>query len=460
MAGWVWLLRDWNYCGSLETLGDDCLTQRDVEDITKRPKKSLRLSSKDRDPEEGLQEPGGEGSHHIAPDEDHRVRTTSHVPERNRMALPLRWPAPKHSWSSSPLGQHIQDIAHHLTVFGWVSEYFWQYSVGKEKEFPKFGLLNIRSLAPKTLIINEMISDYSFDTLCLTETWLRSNEYIGLNESTPSGYSYKHEPRQIGRGVGVATIYNNSLTVTQKTGPRFNSFEVVVLNVALSDRHKKSLLSLALATVYKPPGPYGVFLNEFSHSLSDILISFDKVLIVGDFNIHVDKANDALGLAFIDLLNFFGVKQNINSPTHRFTHTLDLVISHGTDVSDITVLPQSDDITDHHLLVYTLPVEHIRHISPRYKLGRTITPTTKDRFTNNLPDLSQLLTRPLNADALDEVTNSIGTIFTSTLDTVAPIRLKKVRVKTPAPRYNSHTHALKRATRNLERKWRKTKLPN
>ncbi|KAK3570150.1 hypothetical protein QTP86_012621 [Hemibagrus guttatus] len=37
----------------------------------------------DRDPEEGLQ-PGGAGTHHIVHDEDHRVRTTSHVPARNR----------------------------------------------------------------------------------------------------------------------------------------------------------------------------------------------------------------------------------------------------------------------------------------------------------------------------------------------------------------------------------------
>ncbi|KAK3572921.1 hypothetical protein QTP86_010564 [Hemibagrus guttatus] len=70
-----------------------------------------------------------------------------------------------------------------------------------------------------------------------------------------------------------------------------------------------------------------------------------------------------------------------------------------------------DDITDHHLLVYTLPVEHIRHVSPRYRLGRTIIPTTKDKFTSNLPDLSQFLTRPLNADDLDELTNSIEFIL-------------------------------------------------
>ncbi|KAK3507556.1 hypothetical protein QTP70_028451 [Hemibagrus guttatus] len=38
----------------------------------------------DGDPEEGLQEPGGAGTHHIVHDEDHRVRTTSHIPARNR----------------------------------------------------------------------------------------------------------------------------------------------------------------------------------------------------------------------------------------------------------------------------------------------------------------------------------------------------------------------------------------
>ncbi len=52
----------------------------------------------------------------------------------------------------------------------------------------------------------------------------------------------------------------------------------------------------------------------------------------------------------------------------------------------------------------------------------------------------------------------MGTIFSNTLETVAPIKLKKVREKSAAPWYNSYTHSLKKETRNLERKWRKTNL--
>ncbi len=52
----------------------------------------------------------------------------------------------------------------------------------------------------------------------------------------------------------------------------------------------------------------------------------------------------------------------------------------------------------------------------------------------------------------------MGTIFSNTLETVAPIKLKKVREKRAAPWYNSYTHSLKKETRNLERKWRKIYL--
>ncbi len=103
-----------------------------------------------------------------------------------------------------------------------------------------------------------------------------------------------------------------------------------------------------------------------------------------------------------------------------------------------------------------LHITDINYMAPRYGPGRTIVPATKDRFTNNLPDLSQLLGVPINTDELDTITSNMVTILSNTLETVAPIELKKVREKLAVPWYNSYTHSLKKETHNRERNWRKT----
>ncbi len=54
-------------------------------------------------------------------------------------------------------------------------------TINEQNLFLKLGLLNIRSLTPKAVIVKEMITDHSFDVLCLTETWLKTNDYFGLN---------------------------------------------------------------------------------------------------------------------------------------------------------------------------------------------------------------------------------------------------------------------------------------
>jgi len=85
-----------------------------------------------------------------------------------------------------------------------------------------------------------MISDYNLDVLCLTETWLKPNNHISLNEFTPQDYSYKHEPRLKGKGGGVAVIYSNILKTTKKSSFSYTSFEVLVLNVKIYSANDKS----------------------------------------------------------------------------------------------------------------------------------------------------------------------------------------------------------------------------
>ncbi len=81
-----------------------------------------------------------------------------------------------------------------------------------------------------------------------------------------------------------------------------------------------------LATVYRPPGHHTDFIKEFDDFLSELVLAADTVLIVGDFNIHVDNEKDALGSAFIDILNSIGVRQHMPGPTHCRNHTLDFYL--------------------------------------------------------------------------------------------------------------------------------------
>ncbi len=100
-------------------------------------------------------------------------------------------------------------------------------------------------------------------------------------------------------------------------------------------------------------------------------------------------------------------------------------------------LQQSDDTSDYYL-VLCLHIAKAVNSTPSYKYGRTITSTTKD------------FVYFLTVTKLD-VTETMDTLFSSTLDTVAPLRLRKIKEKSPTSWYNEHTCALKRAARKMER---------
>jgi hypothetical protein len=65
-----------------------------------------------------------------------------------------------------------------------------------------------------------------------------------------------------------------------------------------------------------------VFFDEFSTYLESVNMSSEPLLIVGDFNIHVDISRDPNAIRFLDLLSSMGLDQHVDKPTHTSGHTL------------------------------------------------------------------------------------------------------------------------------------------
>ena len=86
--------------------------------------------------------------------------------------------------------------------------------------------------------------------------------------------------------------------------------------------------------------------SENSDFLQPLALSAGKLLIVGDFNIHIEKATNSSSTKLLSLLDSHGLTQHVKGLTHVDGHRLDLIISRDSDnlVLDCAI---SDLISDH-----------------------------------------------------------------------------------------------------------------
>lgn len=93
----------------------------------------------------------------------------------------------------------------------------------------KMALVNARSLANKTFVLNNFYTQHDLDFLFISETWLNVGEMYPLIELSPDDCSFFSTPRASGRSGGLACVFKRIFKCRHLSTVNYQSFEAQVM---------------------------------------------------------------------------------------------------------------------------------------------------------------------------------------------------------------------------------------
>ena len=187
-------------------------------------------------------------------------------------------------------------------------------------------------------------------------------------------------------------------------------------------------LSLNMAVIYRPPDKsVHSFVSDFLDYMERNINSTGKLLLTGDFNIHVNDPESPDANTFLDVLDSFGLQNHISFPTHHLSNTLDLVITSCND-NFIESSTPGRLFSDHNIVYFNITT---------FKQPNTIKEITYRKLKNiNMTNFNKDVELHLNTHYSDKLslTEKIQ-LYRNTLrvtfDRHAPLKRRKVpdRVK-------------------------------
>ena len=157
---------------------------------------------------------------------------------------------------------------------------------------------------------------------------------------------------------------------------------------------------------------------------------------------------------FLNIIDSFNLVQSVIGPTHKRSHTLDLVLSYGLPVLNLEVC---DTFFSDHMPVVFEAAACCRTVKPHAAACRfrVINPSTAAHFsavfTQNcgIPESVCEDTEALNSWFLDTCQTAI--------DIVAPLKIRPQKAKSE-PWLNETTCTARQDCQRAEQKWKKDKL--
>ena len=314
-----------------------------------------------------------------------------------------------------------------------------------------FATVNVRSLKTSMNQLLEIIVREDLDFIMVTETWLKdddaSQSWLNAQGLSEIGYNHDSVPRKGRRGGGLLLIYKSNYKA-QRVPVEIQYCEAMMWK--LSHKH----YSTTCLGIYHPPQSSigqpsdSIFIDHFLDTIPSIISEVKDLIILGDFNIHVNDKSDGDAVIFVDAMESLGFSQHVTNATHISGNTIDLVFSEP-DVTSITKCTCTDLLSDHRIVICQTdrgkPTPEKATIEIRKYNDSNIT-----RFAQDL-DLSCVL----NCKSLEEAVLEYETVLKKCLDDNMPIKSKTVVKRKCVPWYCDDIKQQRQVVRNRERTWLK-----
>ena len=111
---------------------------------------------------------------------------------------------------------------------------------------------------------------------------------------------------------------------------------------------------LSSTTRYATGNHKKCFITEFTEFLTEATPKHNNILILGDFNIHINDLKDADSCLLLDTISAFNLKQHVDIPMYNLGHTLDLIIMENSEEYQVEKIIPGPYISDHWFITMQL----------------------------------------------------------------------------------------------------------
>ena len=185
--------------------------------------------------------------------------------------------------------------------------------------------------------------------------------------------------------------------------------------------------------LFRPPetgAAVGLFFEEFSSLLEEVVVRSEGLFIIGDFNFHMDDRADRYAAQLGSLLELFNLKQHVAVPTHRSGHILDLVISRkdaeALKVDELVVMEQL--ISGHKAICLNLQ----RPLNERKSVvSRRLRNFDFEAF--NMMIISSSLRTGVNDLPLELLVDRYDNVLRDIMDVLAPVKSRTIVLRSNTP---------------------------